>query len=67
MIQHNYLEKRFKKSSGTEYFPVNRFTFDSSDLNMVISDTVSPMHSEFPSSSKSSVWNKASASCQFDK
>ena len=41
---------------------VNSFGKCDSDLNMVISDTVSPIHSEFPSSSKSSVWNKASAS-----
>ena len=57
-----YLENRFKKSSGIEYFPVKRLTFDSSDLKIVISDTVSPMHSERPSSLKSSVWNKAFAS-----
>ena len=50
-----YLENRLRKSSGIEYFPVNRLTFDSFDLNIVISDTVNPIHSEFPSSSKSSV------------
>ena len=57
-----YLENRFRKSSGIEYFPVNRLTLDSFDLNIVISDTVNPIHSEFPSSSKSSVWNNALAS-----
>ena len=57
-----YLENRFRKSSGMEYFPVSRFTLDSSDLKIVISETVSPMHSERPSSLKSSVWNNAFAS-----
>ena len=62
---NSYLENLFKKSSGIEYFPVRRFTLDSSDLKIVISDTVSPIHSERPSSSKSSVWNKAFASYKY--
>ena len=57
-----YLEKRFKKSSGIEYDPVKRLTFEWRDLKIVISETVSPIHSELPSSSKSSVWYRALAS-----